>query len=134
VYWRTGALIASGETPEPRLVWPPLQSWLLAGTFRLFGEAREPILVLQTALFFASAVLLRRLVLRAGRTALAADVAFALFLLDPQIASMARSSGRRSRTSSSCSSRSNYYAQPVRPGCMICVRGSRASRSGWRSS
>jgi hypothetical protein len=63
--------------------WPPLQAWLLAGSLRLFGETLLPIQLLQTALMIVTAAFLRAIWRRCDGRVRAANVAAALFLLNP---------------------------------------------------
>ncbi|HVY47004.1 MAG TPA: glycosyltransferase family 39 protein [Minicystis sp.] len=86
MYWRTAHTLLEGRTPKPTLVWPPLQTWVIAASVALFGDSRIPLEIGQALLFLACGVLLRQLVLRVGVSARAADVALGLFLLDPQLA------------------------------------------------
>src|SRR5689334_23167866 len=72
MYWKWGLRIANGESFEPNLVWPPGQARFLATMFDVFGESRRPIQILQTIIFLAAGLLIRRLALRIGRSALAA--------------------------------------------------------------
>lgn len=90
VRYRAEAIsIAAGVFPPPDFLWPPLQKWFLGSVYALFGDGWLPVAAIQTALFFASALLLRKLTLRLGLGANAADTALGLFLLDPQIGSFA---------------------------------------------
>ena len=90
VRYRAEAIsIADGVFPPPDFLWPPLQKWFLGSVYALFGDGWFPIAAIQTALFLASAVLLRKLALRLGLGMAAADTAMGLFLLDPQIGSFA---------------------------------------------
>lgn len=81
--------IAAGVFPPPDFLWPPLQKFFLGFVYAVFGDGRLPVAAIQTALFLASALLLRKLVLRLELGVGAADTAMALFLLDPQIGSFA---------------------------------------------
>lgn len=86
VRYRAEAIsIADGVFPPPDFLWPPLQKWFLGSVYALFGDGWFPPAAIQTALFLASAVLVRKLALRLGLGMVAADTAMGLFLLDPQI-------------------------------------------------
>ncbi|WP_257387393.1 hypothetical protein, partial [Tahibacter caeni] len=65
--------------------WPPLQAWLLAGLLRLFGEphALPAMQVLQTAFLLGAAALLRAIWRDVDGRVAAANLAAALFLLNP---------------------------------------------------
>lgn len=90
VRYRAEAIsIADGVFPPPDFLWPPLQKWFLGSVYALLGDGWFPIAAIQTALFLASALLLRKLALRLGLGKVAADTAMGLFLLDPQIGSFA---------------------------------------------
>lgn len=65
--------------------WPPLQAWLIAGLLRLFGEAHFllPLQLLQTAFLLVAAGLLRAIWRDVDGRVAAANLAAALFLLNP---------------------------------------------------
>lgn len=63
--------------------WPPLQAWLLAGSLRLFGETLLPMQLLQTAMMVGTAAFLRALWRGCDGRVRAANLAAALFLLNP---------------------------------------------------
>lgn len=88
-YQNEALSIASGVTPPPEFLWPPLQKWFLAGVFTLFGAGPVPLGLFQTLLLAVSGVIFWRLVVFSGAGILAADVALALYLFDPQIGSFA---------------------------------------------
>jgi 4-amino-4-deoxy-L-arabinose transferase-like glycosyltransferase len=85
-YWSAARQIAAGATPRPDFVWPPLYSWLIAGSIRLFGDTRIPLELLQSGLFLASALFLHSLLLRLPVPTRAADAACFLFVLDLEVA------------------------------------------------
>lgn len=85
-YWSVGLAIAGGSPPPPDFVWPPLYSWLLSLSARVFGPALLPVQLLQSALFVAAALLLRSLLLRAPLPARAADAGMLLLLVDLEAA------------------------------------------------
>lgn len=85
-YWDRALAIAGGSPPTPDFVWPPLYSWLLSLSAFLFGPARLPVQLLQSALFVAAGLLLRSLLLRAPLPALSADAGLLLLLLDLEAA------------------------------------------------
>lgn len=63
--------------------WPPLQAWLLAGSLRVFGEHLLPLQLLQTAFLIGAAALLRAIWRDVDGRVRAANLAAALFLLNP---------------------------------------------------
>jgi hypothetical protein len=63
--------------------WPPLQAWLLGGLLRLFGENLLVLQLLQTACMIAAAALLRAIWRDCDGRVRAANIASALFLLNP---------------------------------------------------
>jgi hypothetical protein len=63
--------------------WPPLQAWLLAGSLRLFGDTVLPMQVLQTVLLIGATAFLRAIWRRCDGRVRAANLAAALFLLNP---------------------------------------------------
>ncbi|HSX59131.1 MAG TPA: hypothetical protein VLF18_02920 [Tahibacter sp.] len=63
--------------------WPPLQAWLLAGSLRVFGDTLVPMQLLQTALLLGAAAFLRALWRRCDGRVHAANIAAALFVLNP---------------------------------------------------
>lgn len=63
--------------------WPPLQAWLLAGSLRLFGDTLLPMQILQTGLLIGTAAFLRAIWRRCDGRVRAANLAAALFLLNP---------------------------------------------------
>jgi hypothetical protein len=63
--------------------WPPLQAWLLAGSLRLFGDTLLPMQLLQTALMIGAAAFLRAIWRCCDGRVRAANLAAALFLLNP---------------------------------------------------
>lgn len=65
--------------------WPPLQAWLIAGLLRVFGEAHFllPLQLLQTAFLLGAAALLRAIWRDVDGRVAAANLAAALFLLNP---------------------------------------------------
>ncbi|MBL8299930.1 MAG: glycosyltransferase family 39 protein [Rhodanobacteraceae bacterium] len=65
--------------------WPPLQAWLLAGLLRLFGDTLLPMQMLQTVLLIAAAAFLRALWRSCDGRVHAANLAAALFLLNPSV-------------------------------------------------
>lgn len=80
--WARG-LAGLGPMPPDMGWWPPLQAWLLAGSLRLFGEHLLPFQLLQTAFLIGAAALLRALWREADGRVRAANLAAALFLLNP---------------------------------------------------
>lgn len=80
--WARG-LAGLGPMPLPTGWWPPLQAWLLAGLFRLCGEQLWLVQLLQTALLIACAALLRAIWRDVDGRVRAANLAAALFLLNP---------------------------------------------------
>jgi len=63
--------------------WPPLQAWLLAGSLRLFGDTLLPMQLLQTGFLVGAAAFLRAIWRRCDGRVRAANLAAALFLLNP---------------------------------------------------
>lgn len=80
--WARG-LAGIGPLPADLGWWPPLQAWLLAALLRLFGDHLLPLQLLQTACLIGAAALLRSLWRDADGRARAANLAAALFLLNP---------------------------------------------------
>ena len=89
VYHERALDIARGRSPAPDFIWPPLGSVWIAGFYRLFGPSRLPWEIAQAALFLATGPILYALCRRAGGSELGADVALALYLLDPELAAFA---------------------------------------------
>ncbi|HXT22775.1 MAG TPA: glycosyltransferase family 39 protein [Thermoanaerobaculia bacterium] len=91
-YWRAAGEVRAGGESDLQMIWPPLYPRFVAASMPLSGGSRLAAQLVQVALLFASAWLLRGL----GRALLpgaelsrgihAADVAAALLLLDPQVA------------------------------------------------
>lgn len=63
--------------------WPPLQAWLLAGSLSAFGDTLLPLQVLQTGLLIGTAAFLRAIWRVCDGRVRAANLAAALFLLNP---------------------------------------------------
>lgn len=63
--------------------WPPLQAWLLAGSLSAFGDTLLPWQVLQTGLLIGTAAFLRAIWRVCDGRVRAANLAAALFLLNP---------------------------------------------------
>jgi drug/metabolite transporter superfamily protein YnfA len=63
--------------------WPPLQAWLLGGSLRVFGEHFLPMQLLQTGFLVGAAGLLRAIWRDVDGRVRAANLAAALFLLNP---------------------------------------------------
>lgn len=94
-YWAAAEQLRAGEQPDLFLLWPPLYAHLLAALVTLSGGTRLATQLFQIAALAGSALLLRSL----GRALLpsaalpgglhAGDLAAALLLLDPQVASYA---------------------------------------------
>jgi len=80
--WARG-IAGLGPLPVDVGWWPPLQAWLLAGSLRVFGEHLLPLQLLQTVFLIAAAALLRALWRDLDGRVRAANLAAALFLLNP---------------------------------------------------
>ena len=91
-YWAAAEQLRAGQQPDLHLIWPPLYPRVLAALMPLAAGSRLATQLLQIALLFTAALLLRAL----GRALLpgaalapglhAGDLAAALLLLDPQVA------------------------------------------------
>jgi len=81
--------LAAGEEARIDFLWPPAYPRFLAGLLVLGGGSFLLARCVQVALLALSALLLRDLGLRLTGSRLAADVAGALLLLDPQVAAFA---------------------------------------------
>lgn len=90
VYQDTALAILAGGAWMPGTIWPPLQPLLMAAVYALFGSHVLAVQVLQTILFVACAALLRDLWRQLGGSVAAANIAAALFLLNPAIAAYAQ--------------------------------------------
>jgi hypothetical protein len=81
-YLTNATRIAAGDPAPPDFVFPPLYEHLLAAT----GPRRLAVEIFQTTLFFASGLLLHRLLSLAVLPRLACDTGLLLFYLDPEVA------------------------------------------------
>lgn len=90
VYQETALSILLGGAWMPGTIWPPLQPLLMAATYAVFGSHLLSVQVLQTLLFFGCAALLRDLWRHLGGSVAAANLAAALFLLNPANAAYAQ--------------------------------------------
>jgi len=92
-YWGWAQQLRGGTEPDLQLIWPPLYPRFLDALMPLSGDTRLAAQLVQIALLLAAALLLRalgRALLPAAESAHgihAGDVAAALLLLDPQVAS-----------------------------------------------
>ncbi len=84
LYWQR-ALGVAGLAPlgDKVWLWPPLQHWFLGALIRLFGPSPVAAQIVQQLMLLAAALLLRDLWRRLDGRPLAADLAAALFLLNP---------------------------------------------------
>jgi hypothetical protein len=94
-YWAAAAEVRAGRPADLQLIWPPLYPhwlafwtgfWTDVGETGIGGGGRLAAQLAQVALLALAALLLRGLATAAVGAGLAADVAAALLLLDPQIA------------------------------------------------
>jgi hypothetical protein len=82
--------ILAGGSWMPSSIWPPLQSLLLAAVYRIAGVHVFAVQVLQTILLIVCALLLRSIWRKVGGSVAAANLAAALFLLNPSTAAYAQ--------------------------------------------
>ncbi|HEY6986205.1 MAG TPA: hypothetical protein VH375_08985 [Rhodanobacteraceae bacterium] len=82
--------ILDGGSWMPSTIWPPLQSLLLAAIYAVFGVHVVAAQLIQTLLFVGCAALLRAIWRDIGGGVRAANVAAALFLLNPADAAYAQ--------------------------------------------
>jgi 4-amino-4-deoxy-L-arabinose transferase-like glycosyltransferase len=80
--WARG-LAGLAPLPADSGWWPPLQAWLIAGSLRVFGENLLPLQLLQTAFLIGAAALLRAIWRDCDGRVRAANLAAAIFLLNP---------------------------------------------------
>ncbi|MBO9661408.1 hypothetical protein [Dokdonella sp.] len=88
-YQDTALAILAGGAWMPSTIWPPLQPLLLAATYAIAGAHVLAAQLVQTLLFLLCGALLRDLWRRLGGSVAAANMAAALFLLNPATASYA---------------------------------------------
>jgi 4-amino-4-deoxy-L-arabinose transferase-like glycosyltransferase len=81
--------ILGGGPWMPSTIWPPLQSLFLAAIYATFGVHVVVVQLVQTLLFVGCALLLRGIWRDLGGSVRAANLAAALFLLDPANAAYA---------------------------------------------
>jgi 4-amino-4-deoxy-L-arabinose transferase-like glycosyltransferase len=82
--------ILGGGPWMPSTIWPPLQSLFVAAIYATFGVHVVAVQLVQTLLFVGCAVLLRGIWRDLGSSVRAANVAAALFLVDPGNAAYAQ--------------------------------------------
>ena len=88
--YQTFALAILGGGPwMPSTIWPPLQPLFLAAIYAIAGMHVAAVQIVQTILFFGCGVLLRAIWRRIDGSVRAANVAAALFLLNPANAAYA---------------------------------------------
>jgi hypothetical protein len=84
-YFSQGVQAASGERSPYDLLWPPLYGEFVGLLFRLFGPQMIYVQGVQIGLWLASAFLFRQIVWRLTASTLVTRIAFALFLLCPEL-------------------------------------------------
>src|SRR6185312_1712147 len=82
-YQRFALAILDGGSWMPSSIWPPLQPLFIAAIYAISGVHAIAVQVVQTILFFVCAALLRYIWRRLGGSVRAANVAAALFVLNP---------------------------------------------------
>lgn len=82
-YWAQAKAIAKGGEWHTHLFWPPMQSLLLAGFIKVFGETLIPIQVFQYLLILATAWIVRDLTYQAIKCRESAQVGFFVVLTLP---------------------------------------------------
>jgi 4-amino-4-deoxy-L-arabinose transferase-like glycosyltransferase len=88
-YQASALAILGGGPWMPSSIWPPLQSLFIAAIYAVFGTHLLAVQIAQTLLFIACAALLRDLWRRLGGSVAAANMAAALWLLNPASAAYA---------------------------------------------
>lgn len=89
-YQATALAILGGAAWMPSTIWPPLQPLMLAAIYAIFGVHVLAAQIMQTALLIGCAALLRDFWRRVGGSVAAANMAAALFLLNPATAAYAQ--------------------------------------------
>ena len=84
-YVARAAALVDGSAGPPDFVWPPLQSLLLAASFRLFGPTLLPVQLLQIGLLWGGGLLLRGIARAVGLSVVAADVCLVSYLCYPTL-------------------------------------------------
>lgn len=85
-YWQRGLAFAGLAPLEPKLwLWPPAQHWFLGASIRLFGPSLVAVQIVQQGMLLVAAAALRGLWRRVDGRVRAANVAAALFLLNPDV-------------------------------------------------
>jgi hypothetical protein len=88
-YVASAEALARGESPPADLLWPPLHARLLGFVFAATSGSKTAVIVLQTLLLLASALLLRDLAARLTGPGAGADLVGLLLLLHPALAAYA---------------------------------------------
>lgn len=89
-YHATALAILAGGSWMPSSIWPPLQPLFIAAIYAVCGVHLLAVQLVQTLLFIACAALLRDLWRQLGGSVAAANVAAALWLLNPATAAYAQ--------------------------------------------